>query len=604
MAATLIHRGPDEEGAFLSTDGRCAIGFRRLAIIDPERSQQPMTSPDDRLTVAFNGEIYNFRQLRETLSADGALFRTGGDTEVLLHLYDRYGAELVHHLMGMFAFILYDATKGDLLLCRDRFGQKPLWYSILPDRIVFASEAKALFVHPRIERSIDLHSIQYFLTMGYIPAPRSIWRNIRKLCPANYLRCSDGASGPRQYWSPQVTEISDNRDEIIHRVRHEIERSVEARMVSDVPLGALLSGGVDSSIVVALMCKIAGATGGIRTFTAGFEDGAYDERPSARLVSDHCHTEHTELLIRPAASQSLERMVEMFDEPFADSSAIPTFLISQAAREHVTVALVGDGGDEIFAGYDRHRAMHLTTTLSPAACMAIRLAAFVARPLAPHNEHSKMRRLVRFASGLYLPPSLQYFHYRRLFSPDDLTKLLTNDFADSEDLDDSQQWFCELYERENLPDELTRAQWHDLATYLPDDLLVKADRASMAVSLELRAPMLDHGVANLGLSLPATMKVRRGYGKAVLRDAFGDLLPPEVFKGPKRGFGVPVSDWLRVDLRTTLVETLMDPGFLGGGIFNPSAIGGLINDHLRHENDHGHRLWALLILAHWLNRQQ
>ena len=604
MAATLIHRGPDEEGAFLSTDGRCAIGFRRLAIIDPERSQQPMTSPDDRLTVAFNGEIYNFRQLRETLSADGALFRTGGDTEVLLHLYDRYGAELVHHLMGMFAFILYDATKGDLLLCRDRFGQKPLWYSILPDRIVFASEAKALFVHPRIERSIDLHSIQYFLTMGYIPAPRSIWRNIRKLCPANYLRCSDGASGPRQYWSPQVTEISDNRDEIIHRVRHEIERSVEARMVSDVPLGALLSGGVDSSIVVALMCKIAGATGGIRTFTAGFEDGAYDERPSARLVSDHCHTEHTELLIRPAASQSLERMVEMFDEPFADSSAIPTFLISQAAREHVTVALVGDGGDEIFAGYDRHRAMHLTTTLSPAACMAIRLAAFVARPLAPHNEHSKMRRLVRFASGLYLPPSLQYFYYRRLFSPDDLTKLLTNDFADSEDLDDSQQWFCELYERENLPDELTRAQWHDLATYLPDDLLVKADRASMAVSLELRAPMLDHGVANLGLSLPATMKVRRGYGKAVLRDAFGDLLPPEVFKGPKRGFGVPVSDWLRVDLRTTLVETLMDPGFLGGGIFNPSAIGGLINDHLRHENDHGHRLWALLILAHWLNRQQ
>ncbi len=215
-----------------------------------------------------------------------------------------------------------------------------------------------------------------------------------------------------------------------------------------------------------------------------------------------------------------------------------------------------------------------------------------------------MRRLVRFASGLYLPPSLQYFHYRRLFSPDDLTKLLTNDFADSEDLDDSQQWFCELYERENLPDELTRAQWHDLATYLPDDLLVKADRASMAVSLELRAPMLDHGVANLGLSLPATMKVRRGYGKAVLRDAFGDLLPPEVFKGPKRGFGVPVSDWLRADLRTTLVEKLMDPGFLGGGIFNPSAIGGLINDHLRLENDHGHRLWALLILAHWLNKQQ
>ena len=602
MAALLAHRGPDEPGSFLSSDGRCAIGFRRLAVIDPPGSHQPMTSADGTRTVAFNGEIYNFRQLRSRLNAQGATFNTQGDTEVLLHLSSRDPHQMLNQLDGMFAIALYDATDSTLLLARDRFGQKPLWYSYLPDRIVFASEPRGLLGHPMIDGALHISTFQHYLCMGYLPSQYSAWRNIRKVLPAHYLHVSSQQSTPVRYWQLRPEAAQATPADLMDQVRTEVSSAVEARMISDVPIGALLSGGLDSAIITAVMSQSAGRAGGVRTFTAGFADQAYDERSGAAAVARHCKTDHTELLIQPDPLTALDMIVDMYDEPFGDSSALPTHLICRAAREHVTVALAGDGGDEAFGGYDRYRAMRMAENLSPLAYTAIRFAACLARPLAPHCERNRLRRLIRFADALHLPPALQYFEYRSLFSPCDLEQLFSDDTLTELDLDATLSWFCDLFDAEDLPDEPTRAQYHDLHTYLPDDLLVKSDIASMACSLELRAPMLDHRVVQLGLSLPANLKIGRRQGKLILRKAFADMLPPETLSAPKRGFGIPLASWLRNELRTTLIDTLSDPGFLGRGIFRPEAVLGLIEDHVRRRADHSHRLWALLVLARWLDK--
>ena len=602
MAARLAHRGPDEASSYLSSDGRCAIGFCRLAVIDPAGSHQPMTSADRAVTVAFNGEIYNFRDLRRELAASGADFRTQGDTEVLLHLYSRHGEDLLPRLDGMFALAIHDAREASLLLARDRLGEKPLWYAELPDRVIFASEAKALLEHPAVDPALDQQSLAYYQTSGYIPAPRTAWLGVRKLLPGCMLQLDTRSNAPRPYWRLPIEPARMSRRDARQAVRDALAASVAARMVSDVPLGALLSGGLDSAIIVALMAQVAGGAGGVRTFTAGFEHASYDERNDARRLAAHCGTDHTELLVRPAPAETLDTLVQMYDEPFADSSALATWLICRAAREHVTVALVGDGGDEAFAGYDRYRAVHLSSSLGPAAYTAVRLAALPARLFAPHQERSRLRRLVRFADGMALPPSQQYLKYRSLFEYTDLPRLFRPEWASEVDLAGPAEWFWELYEQEDVPDEVARCQRHDLLTYLPDDLLVKSDIASMAASLELRTPMLDHRLVSLGLSLPAGMKIAHGRGKAILREAFADMLPPETLRGRKRGFGIPISDWLRGELRDVLVGTLMDASFLRRGIFEPTAVGGLINDHLRGRDDHGHRLWSLLVLARWLDK--
>jgi len=602
MARRVEHRGPDESGSFLSADGRCAIGFRRLAVIDPAQSHQPMSLADGSVTVAFNGEIYNFRQLRRRLRREGVTFRTGGDTEVLPHLYRRNGRGMVALLEGMFALAIYDADVGGVFLARDRLGQKPLWYALLEDRLVFASEAKALLAHPGIGRALDRCALTSYMTMGYIPSPRSVWTGIAKVPPGHTLNVTNRQAAPVSYWTPCICALGARDGQLIEQTRATLIASVEARMVSDVPLGGLLSGGVDSAIVVALMSRCAGSAGGVRTFTAGFEDQQYDERPTARRTAHHCRTEHTEIAVRCDPAASLEAIVSMYDEPFADSSALPTWLICQAARRHVTVALSGDGGDEVFAGYDRYRAIHLAATMRPPAATAVRLAAFFLSPFAGQSRRSRSRRFVRFAAGLLEPLSEQYFRYRRLFGRADLERLFTEDFLASVDVDEAARWFCDLYEQGDFDSEVTRAQRHDLMTYLPDDLLVKSDIASMAASLELRSPMLDHRVAALGLSLPLSLKIGPGRGKLILREAFKDMLPAEVFRRPKRGFAVPLARWLREDLRETMLERLLDPGFLGRGIFRREAIVGLINDHLGGKADHAHRLWALLVLAEWLGR--
>ncbi|MGC9455822.1 MAG: asparagine synthase (glutamine-hydrolyzing) [Phycisphaerae bacterium] len=601
MAQRLEHRGPDESARFLSGDGRCAIGFRRLAVIDPAGSHQPMSSPDGLVTLAFNGEIYNFRKLRDELVSAGAKFRTAGDTEVLLNLYLQDDVDMLRRLRGMFAFAIYDQRKARLLLARDHLGQKPLWYAVAARTAVFASEPKALLSHPAVDAQLAIHALPAYLTMGYVPHPDSIWRGVRKLPPGHLLELPADDPAPTCYWRPRPVPPPASREQALELVRQRLAQSVSDHMVSDVPLGVLLSGGVDSAVIAALASRAAG--GRIRTFTAGFDDSQFDERDDARTVAEHLHTDHTDLLIQPQAAGVLDSLVDMYDEPFADSSALPTHLICKAARQHVTVALAGDGGDEVFAGYDRYRALHLAQHMGAGTYVLLRLSATLARPFAPHSERSRLRRLLRFADALPHPYSQQYLMYRCLFRPSDLARLFTDDFAASVDLEAPAEGFLELYEQGEWADEVARAQHHDMRTYLPDDLLVKTDIASMASSLELRAPMLDPGLVSLGLGLPAEWKLDRRRGKRILKDAFGDLLPAEVFDRPKRGFGVPIARWLREEMLETLRDTLLDADLLDRGIFRKEAIVGLITDHVSGRDDHGHRLWALLILARWLGRQ-
>jgi asparagine synthase (glutamine-hydrolysing) len=600
MASLLAHRGPDEAGSFLSADGACAMGFRRLAVIDPPGSHQPMTSADGQVTVSLNGEIYNFRDLRRELADDGVRFRSAGDTEVLLELYRRDEANFVSRLEGMFAFAIYDARRQALTLGRDRLGQKPLWYARLRDRVVFASEAKALLAHELISPSVNMSALAYYLSLAYIPAPMSAWQGVRKLCPSHLLCIAPGSWRQLRYWRPAPRATLRDGAEAIERVRYEVTAAVRRATVSDVPVGVLLSGGLDSAVVAAAMASAAGGAGGIRTFTAGFEGKAYDERAAARRVAARLGTEHTDVLVSPRAHGAVEEMLSIYDEPFADSSALPTWLVCREARRHVTVALTGDGGDEVFAGYDRYRGMHLASTMGPAGAAAMLAASWLARPFARGGDRTAPARLRRFAETLHLPPAAQYLKLRALFAPDDLNYLLSPDLADDVRPAAPGRWFCELYESGEWDDECLRSQAHDMQTYLPDDLLVKTDRASMASSLELRAPLLDSAVVDLGLSLPLALRLSGRRGKMALRRAFADVLPRGTLTGPKRGFGVPLAKWLRTELRSTLLETLTDPALGRIGVFREEAIAGLVNDHLGGRDDHSHRLWALLVLARWL----
>ena len=603
MAEKLKHRGPDEQGSFLSADGRCAMGFQRLAVIDLADSHQPMTSGDGKITVAFNGEIYNFRQLRKELADAGAVFRTAGDTEVLLHLYQRYGLGMLNRLDGMFAFVLYDGSTGHLMLARDRVGQKPLWYSVLPDRIIFASEAKAFRSHPMVSLELDKESITSYLTNSYINSPRTIWTHIRKLSPGCSMVADGSCHDPERYWQPRVVPVDVHGLEMVDLVREQVSAAVRSHMVSDVPLGALLSGGIDSSIVVAVMSQTAGQTGGVRTFTAGFEDSRFDERRWAKAVADHCGTDHTELRIGDPPADGVDRIVSMYDEPFGDSSALPTWMICQAARQYVTVALTGDGGDEAFAGYDRYRAMRMNESMGSFTYMGVRLAAGLARVFASHDERNILRRFIRFSDGIALPPALQYFQYRRLFDPQDLKRILQADFIANINVEAPREQFCNGFEDGEFEDEVARAQAYDIMTYLPDDLLVKTDVASMASSLELRAPLLDHRVLTMGLSMPVEAKMASGCGKAILRKAFKDQLPGDITRRGKTGFGVPLDAWMRGPMIHPLRDAVVDGRMQKQGILNPDAVAGLINDHMTRKGDHRHRLWALLVLQRWLDRQ-
>lgn len=607
MADTLTHRGPDQDGHYLSPRGDCALSFRRLAIIDLAAGNQPIANEDESVWCVFNGEIYNFKELRRGLQARGHTFRTDGDSEVLVHLWEECGTEMFAQLSGMFAIALWDTRTRKLVLARDRFGKKPLLFAEHENRLYFASELKALRAAD-IPLRIDPGALHAYFLFQYVPAPESIFEGVRKLEPATFLEI-DAAAGniapPRRYYElPHPAEIPrDEREalgqseQLVANLKQTLRAAVDRRLIADVPLGAFLSGGIDSSLVVALMHELGVAP--LRTFSIGFPDARYDETRYARAVAEHLGTEHHEQIVTPDAVSILDTLAHYYDEPFADSSAIPTYYVARFAREHVTVVLTGDGGDEAFLGYDRYRAARVAAELDLRLPRWLRRAGSAAARWLPRgNAKSRLRRAFRFLSALGLPPARRYFDWIKVCDPAALQAGYQPGFAARLNAAAPLDWFQTLHDSPArlLADE--RANRIDYLTYLPYDLLTKVDIATMACSLEARCPLLDPAVVRFGMSVD----VRHRRDKQLLKALAYQLLPRDVIDRPKMGFGVPIGEWFRGPLRPLLEERLHDTAGICAQIFDPAWLQRFADQHLSARENHAHPLWALLMLDAWSRR--
>jgi asparagine synthase (glutamine-hydrolysing) len=589
MSAKLVHRGPDSDGTF--ADGPAALAARRLAIIDLETGDQPIANEDRTLHVVQNGELYNYRELRAELERGGHRFRTHGDTEVLVHLYERDGLAFARRLRGMFAVALWDAPLRRLVLARDRYGIKPLYYRAGADGLEFASELRAL---PRGE--IDLDALEAFLAFNSIPAPLTIFRETRKLPPGHLLVWENGEVRLERYARPSPAPAEELREddeaELIEELRARLRDSVRAHLVSDVPVGVLLSGGIDSSALTALAAQEVAEP--VRTFSIGFEERSFNELADARLVAERYGTRHRELLLRPDAALLLPALAEAFDEPFADSSALPTYLVSRLAAEDVKVALSGEGGDELFGGYYTYVADLLALRTGGLARLARPLVELLPTSTARASFDYKAKRFVR---GAHLPPLERHHAWKEIFSPDARAEL-TGRRSGFDPVDLYRARFAETEGAELL----ARLQDVDLGIYLVDDLLVKTDRASMAHSLEARVPFLDPAVSEFALSLPTHHKVRGFAKKRLLRRAVAPLLPRSIVRGRKRGFSIPAAAWLRGELEPFAREVLSPDVVRRQGYFRPEAVTRLLNDHVARRADLSRQIWGLVCFSLWLER--
>ena len=579
MNAALVHRGPDEGS--VDSYGRCALGHRRLQVIDLETGSQPVANEAGDVVAVFNGEIYNFGELRTELAARGHIVQGTGDTPVIPHLYEEYGRRFVERLSGMFALALWDARRDELLLARDRVGKKPLLWTRLADGgLAFASELKGLLRLGGKRREVDPAQLDAYLALQYVPGGTGL-AGIEKLPPGHLLTARDGSVRVEPYALLEPLEPRGDED-WLEAVRERVSAAVRRRLIADVPLGALLSGGVDSSIVVAVMAKASGNP--VRTFTVGFGEPRYDERVYARAVADRYATEHEELVLEPDVAATLPRLAEAFDEPLGDDAAFPLFLICEAARRQVTVALTGDGGDEAFAGYERYAAHELAARL---ALPGLGRAARGLRRLSPEPRSAAVRA-ARFLETAAAPADRRYASLIEVFPLELRAELWNPDFVRP----------AALRLEPALPG-LGGLQLLDIETYLPGDLLLKADIASMAHSLELRSPFLDREVLELGISLPDRLKTRGRRGKQALRRAFAAELPPEIAGRAKTGFGLPLSAWFRGELRELTADLLLEQRARARGQLRPAAVKRLVDEHVSGRADHGHRLWCLLMLELW-----
>ena len=597
MCEALVHRGPDDCGVF-SAPG-VALGHRRLSIIDLDTGAQPMSINDGALTIVFNGEIYNYRELRERLSARGRIFRTKSDTEVLLHLYDELGVDCLAELRGMFAFAIWDAPNRRLFAARDRLGQKPFFCHYSNGRLVFASELAALLQAGGVERRLDLPALHDFLTFQYVPSDKCILQGVQKLQPAHYLLFEDGQVRTQRYWQAAFEpDEGASCDQFCEEIRGELEEATRLRLVSDVPLGAFLSGGVDSSLVVGLMSRLTKEP--VKTFSIGFADPRYDELAYARQVSEHFGTDHREFVVQPHAIEILPELVRHYGEPFGDSSAIPTYYVAKMTREHVTVALTGDAGDECFAGYPRYRAVKLGGWLDRVPGGLRRLAGRLAGMLPASSEpKTLLRRAQKFARFLNCPPRERYLQWIAIFDHAAKLSLYSDDLREKLGGIDSLGVLDRHYDSFAGSDFVNATTFVDMQTYLPDDLLVKVDIATMCHSLEARSPFLDHKVVELAGRIPARLKLRGLGGKYILKRAFADLLPREIIRRPKMGFGVPIARWLRGELAPFAREVLLDKQAVDRNLFKRSAVQGMLDEHASGRADHACKLWSLLWFELW-----
>jgi asparagine synthase (glutamine-hydrolysing) len=598
MTRAIVHRGPDDEG--LLCQHNVGLGQRRLSVIDLRREgTAPLSNEQGSIWVVFNGEIYNFQKLRSDLIQRGHRFRTLTDTEVIVHLYEEHGLNCLDHLTGMFAFAVWDAPKGRIFAARDRLGEKPLIYARTERAFLFASTVSAVRAVPGVRSAPDYAAIDSYLTHQYVPSPRTAFEGIHKLPAAHYLTCdSSGAVSVTRYWSPAVrTSVPTDEGAIKEQLRTMLRESVRSRMIADVPLGAFLSGGLDSGTVVALMAEASPTP--VKTFSVGFEEHGFNELPFARLVAQRYGTEHHELMVRPHMAGVIPALVDHYNEPFADSSALPTYYVSQHARAHVTVALSGDGGDESFAGYTHYRqlsAFRIFDGVSPSAVNRLCSAAnHVTRRLPRGRWQARLERAVRMARA-ELPE--RYRIFRSIVKDEEKAGLYTRQFrALIGDQQPTAPW-ARVQPEEQL-------QWmmqHDLEHYLPDCLMVKTDVASMAHSLEVRCPLLDHSIVEFAASLPSRLKIRGGRGKWIFRETIKDLLPREVLAKPKTGFALPVSSWLMRDSGAFLRETLLTDRAIKRDLFKREATARLVEDQVTGRRDWSNRLWALLMLELWFQR--
>jgi asparagine synthase (glutamine-hydrolysing) len=592
MTDALVHRGPDSGG--VTALGRCVLGHRRLRVVDLETGEQPVTNETGDVVAVFNGELYDFQDVRRDLAARGHDVPGTGDTAVIPHVYEESGPDFPAALAGMFAIALWDRSRERLVLARDRIGKKPLHYVTLPDGgFAFASELKALFLLPGVRRELDPSALDAYLALQYVPGEETGVGGIRRLAPGHVLVWEDGRIETHAFWELRREERDLAEEDWLELVREQVTAAVRRRLVSDVPLGALLSGGIDSTIVVGLMAQE--SADAVKTFTVGVDDARYDEREPARVAASAFGTDHEELVVEPNPVELVSRLTTFLDEPLGDEAILPTFLISEVARRHVTVALTGDGGDESFAGYERYAAMGIARSIGRVP-FAPGLAARAIRALpSARSPRSTPARFARLLETAALPAAERYGRLVEVFPAPLREALYTPALLASVG---GARAASLLLGVPPLPG-VAGLQLLDARTYLPDDLLVKADRASMATSLELRSPLLDHQVLELGVSLPDSLRWSGRRGKIALRRAFAHLVPRELAARGKTGFGIPLGAWFRGPLRELAGDVLLGPRARDRGQLRPAAVERLLAEHARGERDHGHRLWCLLVLELW-----
>ena len=591
MCAAIRHRGPDDEGRRIMPGA--ALGMRRLSIIDLATGQQPIHNEDSTVWVVFNGEIYNYAELRTELIARGHRFSTQSDTETIVHAYEEWGQTAFSRLRGMFGIALWDAREGALLLARDRVGIKPLHYAIAGDRLYFASEIKSILASGAIPRGIDFTALDHYLSFLYTPRDGSIFARIHKLPPGHVLRWHAGTARITQYWEmPPEARVPESEEDAIEHLREVLRDAVRSHLMSEVPLGAFLSGGVDSSVVVGLMAEASSQP--VRTFSIGFDDPRYDELDHARTVARHFGTDHYEFVVKPDALAIIDDLIGHFDEPFGDSSAIPTWYVSEMARRHVTVVLSGDGGDELFGGYERYSPHPRIAAFDRWAPPASRTVASLVWPLLPHGATGKnfLRRAARDERGRYLD-QIGYFQ------ADEKHALLSDDVRRAIGTADAEARLGRHFRRfAGLPWNAQMMHF-DFETYLPEDILTKVDRMSMAHSIESRVPLLDNRVVDFAASVPADLKIKNGRKKHILKEAASSLLPKEILNRRKQGFAVPVGGWFRGDLREFFSDVLSSQPARERGYFDGRFVDRMIREHVSGRRDHTLRLWALVVFELW-----
>lgn len=598
MCRVMTHRGPDEQGT--AVVGRAAMGMRRLSIIDLAGGQQPVYNADRTKLIVFNGEIYNYRELRKDLEARGHVFRTNSDTETIISAYQEYGRDCVRHLRGMFAFAIWDDADQSLFIARDRVGKKPLFYALTPSgEFIFGSELKVLLTHGGISHEIDRGALDAYLTFGYVPEELCIFASVKKLEPGHFLTFRNSEIKTEKYWDLDFSAepITDSEEKVDEDLLERLRDAVRVRLVSEVPLGAFLSGGVDSSAVVGLMSQLMGSP--VKTFSIGFNEDSFDELKYARIAAKHFGTDHHEFTVTPDVVEMVDELVWHFDEPFADSSSLPTYMVSKMARDHVTVVLSGDGGDELFAGYSRYVTDRKRSGLER---LPRSIRQHLIRPLSealPHGTRGKnyLFNISLDAAARYID-SISHFNgpqKRKLYSGATRTKM-NGSFARGEAL------FRQIAANSGTDDPIENLLYLDTKTYLPSDILTKVDRMSMAASLETRSPLLDQDLIEYVARIPSELKLKGSETKYIFKRAVEGFVPREILYRQKQGFGVPIGDWINSQLKERMTGDLSDRRTLERGYFDSKYIKLLLDEHARGRRDHSHPLWTLWMLELWHRR--